>query len=82
MFMRPGKLSDYFPKPFANDAAAAAANNGAIPPDLSYIVLARWGLEDKSIFGVYLLLHLSDMVARTTSTISLMDIVTHQLVLS
>ena len=23
MFMRPGKLSDYFPKPFANDAAAA-----------------------------------------------------------
>ena len=40
--MRPGKLSDYFPKPFANDAAAAAANNGAIPPDLSYIVLARW----------------------------------------
>ena len=42
MFMRPGKLSDYFPKPFANDAAAAAANNGAIPPDLSYIVLARY----------------------------------------
>merc|ERR1712051_603127 len=45
MFMRPGKLSDYFPKPFANDAAAAA-NNGAIPPDLSYIVLARHGGED------------------------------------
>merc|ERR1711973_499052 len=44
MFMRPGKLSDYFPKPFAN--AAAAANNGAIPPDLSYIVLARHGNED------------------------------------
>merc|ERR1712222_99271 len=41
-----GKLSDYFPKPFANDAAAAAANNGAIPPDLSYIVLARHGNED------------------------------------
>merc|ERR1711879_1035726 len=46
MFMRPGKLSDYFPRPFANDAAAAAANNGAIPPDLSYIVLARHGNED------------------------------------
>jgi len=46
MFMRPGKLSDYFPKPFPNDAAAAAANNGAIPPDLSYIVLARHGGED------------------------------------
>ncbi len=32
MFERPGKLSDYFPKPYPNDAAAAAANNGAIPP--------------------------------------------------
>ena len=41
MFERPGKLSDYFPKPYANDAAAAAANNGAIPPDLSFITLAR-----------------------------------------
>lgn len=46
MFMRPGKLSDYFPKPFANDAAAAAANNGAIPPDLSFITLARHGGEN------------------------------------
>jgi len=46
MFMRPGKLSDYFPKPFDNDAAAAAANNGAIPPDLSFITLARHGGED------------------------------------
>jgi cytochrome c1 len=32
MFQRPGKLSDYFPKPYANDEAASAANNGAIPP--------------------------------------------------
>lgn len=46
MFMRPGKLADYFPRPFANDAAAAAANNGAIPPDLSFIALARHGGED------------------------------------
>jgi len=46
MFLRPGKLSDYFPKPFANDAAAAFANNGAIPPDLSFIALARHGGED------------------------------------
>jgi len=46
MFERPGKLSDYFPKPFANDAAAAVANNGAIPPDLSFITLARHGGED------------------------------------
>ena len=26
--MRPGKLSDYFPKPYPNDEAAKAANNG------------------------------------------------------
>lgn len=41
MFMRPGKLSDYFPKPYPNPEAARAANNGALPPDLSYIVRAR-----------------------------------------
>merc|ERR1711962_59287 len=46
MFMRPGKLADYFPRPFANDAAAAYANNGAIPPDLSFIALGRHGGED------------------------------------
>ncbi len=33
-FQRPGKLSDYFPNPYANDEAAKAANNGAMPPDL------------------------------------------------
>lgn len=46
MFERPGKLSDYFPKPYANDQEAAAANNGAIPPDLSFITLARHGNEN------------------------------------
>lgn len=46
MFMRPGKLSDYFPNPYANEEAARAANNGAFPPDLSYITLARHGGED------------------------------------
>ncbi|KAJ9592845.1 hypothetical protein L9F63_015488 [Diploptera punctata] len=46
MFMRPGKLSDYFPSPYANEEAARAANNGAFPPDLSYITLARHGGED------------------------------------
>ena len=49
MFMRPGKLSDYFPKPYANDAAAAAVNNGNIPPDLSYIVLARYTVLVKRV---------------------------------
>ncbi|KAJ8367556.1 hypothetical protein AAFF_G00314870 [Aldrovandia affinis] len=46
MFTRPGKLSDYFPKPYSNAEAARAANNGALPPDLSYIVNARHGGED------------------------------------
>jgi len=46
MFMRPGKLSDHFPNPYKNEEAARAANNGALPPDLSYIVLARHGGED------------------------------------
>ncbi|GBP58491.1 Cytochrome c1, heme protein, mitochondrial [Eumeta japonica] len=45
-FERPGKLSDYFPSPYPNENAARAANNGAYPPDLSYIVLARKGGED------------------------------------
>lgn len=45
MFTRPGKLSDYFPKPYANPEAARAANNGALPPDLSYIVNARFVLQ-------------------------------------
>lgn len=43
MFTRPGKLSDYFPKPYPNPEAARAANGGALPPDLSYIINARWG---------------------------------------
>ncbi|XP_030831123.1 cytochrome c1, heme protein, mitochondrial [Strongylocentrotus purpuratus] len=46
MFERPGKLSDYFPKPYANDEAARAANQGALPPDMSYIALARHGNEN------------------------------------
>ncbi|CAM9481956.1 cytochrome c1, heme protein, mitochondrial [Lampetra fluviatilis] len=46
MFTRPGKLSDYFPKPYPNEQAARAANNGALPPDLSLIINARHGGED------------------------------------
>ncbi|XP_072013260.1 cytochrome c1, heme protein, mitochondrial-like [Amphiura filiformis] len=46
MFERPGKLSDYFPSPYENDEAARAANQGALPPDLSYIALARHGGEN------------------------------------
>ena len=38
---RPGLPTDYFPKPFANDVAARAANNNAVPPDLSLMTKAR-----------------------------------------
>jgi ubiquinol-cytochrome c reductase cytochrome c1 subunit len=41
MFKRPGRLSDRIPNPFSNDAEARSANNGALPPDLSLIALAR-----------------------------------------
>ena len=41
MFERPGRPSDKFPSPHANDNASRAANNGALPPDLSLIVKAR-----------------------------------------
>ena len=35
--------SDTFPSPFANDVAARAANNNALPPDLSLMTKAREG---------------------------------------
>lgn len=41
MFNRPGRPYDRFKSPFANDNAARAANNGALPPDLSVITKAR-----------------------------------------
>ncbi|KAK2584194.1 hypothetical protein KPH14_006619 [Odynerus spinipes] len=40
-YTRPGKLTDRVPSPFPNEEAAKAANNGAYPPDLSHVVLAR-----------------------------------------
>lgn len=38
---RPGMASDHFPLVFANDVAARAANNNAVPPDLSLMTKAR-----------------------------------------
>ena len=35
--------SDHFPSPFANEVAARAANNNALPPDLSLITKSREG---------------------------------------
>jgi ubiquinol-cytochrome c reductase cytochrome c1 subunit len=51
MFQRPARPSDPIPGPFPNDLAARAANNGALPPDLSMIVKAREGGPDY-IFGL------------------------------
>jgi ubiquinol-cytochrome c reductase cytochrome c1 subunit len=41
MFERPGRPADTFPPPFPNEQAAAAANGGKAPPDLSVIAKAR-----------------------------------------
>ncbi|MBM3586934.1 MAG: cytochrome c1 [Alphaproteobacteria bacterium] len=46
MFERPGRPADRFRSPFPNDAAARAANNGALPPDLSVMTKARAGGAD------------------------------------
>jgi ubiquinol-cytochrome c reductase cytochrome c1 subunit len=46
VIQRPGLPKDRFKAPFANALAAAAANNGATPPDLSLIVKARAGGAD------------------------------------
>ncbi|MBL4720401.1 MAG: cytochrome c1, partial [Alphaproteobacteria bacterium] len=46
MYMRAAKPSDRFVRPFPNDNAARAGNNGALPPDLSLIVEARVGGPD------------------------------------
>ena len=46
MFERPGRPADRFRSPFANDAAARSANNGALPPDLSVMAKARAGGAD------------------------------------
>jgi hypothetical protein len=37
----PGIAADKFKSPFANENAARAGNNGALPPDLSLIIKAR-----------------------------------------
>jgi ubiquinol-cytochrome c reductase cytochrome c1 subunit len=42
MFTRTAVLTDHFPSPFPNEEAAAAANNGAAPPDFSLLAKARY----------------------------------------
>ena len=46
MFQRLGRPSDRFRSPFANEQQARAANQGALPPDLSVIAKARPGGPD------------------------------------
>jgi ubiquinol-cytochrome c reductase cytochrome c1 subunit len=46
MFSRPGKLTDKLPRPYPNENAARANNNGAYPVDLSLVVKARPHAED------------------------------------
>jgi ubiquinol-cytochrome c reductase cytochrome b/c1 subunit len=41
MFQRPARPSDVYVNPYPNKKAAQAANNGALPPDLSLITKAR-----------------------------------------
>ena len=41
--MRDGTAADRFPSPYPNATAAAAANGGAAPPDLSVMAKARHG---------------------------------------
>jgi len=43
---RKALVSDRFPSPYANETAARAANNNALPPDLSLITEAREGGAD------------------------------------
>jgi len=39
--LRPARPADYFPLVYPNDKAAAAANGGGIPPDMSLLAKAR-----------------------------------------
>lgn len=51
MFERAGRPSDKFVRPFPNEKAARAANNGAYPVDLSMVVKARPNGADY-VFGL------------------------------
>ncbi len=60
---RPGLPTDYFPSPYANNVMAAAANNNAIPPDLSLITKAR---HDGTAYVHSLLTGYSEVPAEVT----------------
>jgi len=49
MFDRPATPADHWPSPFPNEKAAAAANGGAAPPDLSLMAKARGSGGDSAL---------------------------------
>ncbi|MFV0368917.1 MAG: cytochrome c1, partial [Hyphomicrobiaceae bacterium] len=61
MFERAPRLSDPILGPFKNDKAARAAQNGALPPDLSLITRAR-NTHNDAWFPVHLYLMARDVV--------------------
>jgi cytochrome c1 len=63
---RPGTPADRFPSPFPNEAAARAANNNAMPPDLSVMMKAR---HDPANYVYALLLGYSDPPAEEAKDI-------------
>ena len=44
--MRPGDIQDFMPSPYENEIKARLANNGALPPDLTLITIAREGASN------------------------------------
>lgn len=60
--MRPGKLSDYIPPPYPNEEAARAANNGAYPPDLTFIINGTEHGEVKKLNLVYLFFYILNFI--------------------
>lgn len=61
MFERPPLLSDPILGPFKNDQEARAAQNGALPPDLSLIARAR-GIERNPPWYIHPFLMLGDIL--------------------
>lgn len=62
MFERPALLSDPIRGPYHNDQEARAAQNGALPPDLSLIARAR-GVERNPSWWIHPFLMLGDIAS-------------------
>lgn len=61
LFKRPAKLSDPILGPYLNDKQARAAQNGALPPDLSVIAKAR-GVHREVHWAIHPFLMLGDIL--------------------